>query len=364
MSNKLNIFNLALRLGVLLLTCSGQTAWALTITNGETPGTSSFFSVDIQAGGESRIGILNNIDVIFDLFNYVDVGNLGGAVQLSNTTVTMAPTLLNGSVVSSGTFMGENNPIQWTATSSLVNAPLASVAFDFQTTFEFRKPAGTQAGRLRLINYLDADLPDTGFFDDILFTRNIDNTDPFDPDTLQTRDLSSNLGFLQSLGDPQDPGTGTTNNFRYVGFAADTFNNLKPAIVAGSDIFNTIIDLGSNGNIRNIGECEGQDFALISPAAPGGSRAFANTDCTGGVDVTTAIAFDLTDSDVGLALRSLPQGVQAFETSDIQFVTFASITRTTVIASVPEPSTIWLMTTGFLGLGVAGWLKKQKLKTH
>jgi len=72
----------------------------------------------VTVAGKS--GVFTDIrTMIYDVFNYVDVGAAGEALKLSETTITMQPTLTGPDlVVSEGNFQGENGQINWHMESS------------------------------------------------------------------------------------------------------------------------------------------------------------------------------------------------------------------------------------------------------
>lgn len=192
--------------------------------------------VQIRAGGESRNAWLtavgtpsgtqfNGTEIIFDYFSYVDIGDPGGAFQLSSS-VTAGPTIVNAGegsdvMTSSGSFIGENgNVIDWNVDSVIEDNSTTMLNF-----FTFTAQSG-EIGRIRLWQYLDEDV--LGFSDDVFFVRGSStelNLDLFTVDNNEaigvshTGALSAEQGLLNS---------------NFMGYAACRYNLMASAIVLGS----------------------------------------------------------------------------------------------------------------------------------
>ena len=196
------------------------------------------FEADPQAGGEIGFGLagggsgvtaqgltqlFTNFDFIFDFLNYVDVGSDGGAINLGGTTITQVPTLVSDDVVeSTGTFVGQNGAINWTAQTRFEDGESRMIN---TITFDSVEPLGD----LQFINYLDEDV--LGVSDDILVLQGTPGQADFLAFTL---DQAQQIGFAQ--GGIYQPGDGL-QNATYDGFAADQFSELRDIIVGAGTTY-------------------------------------------------------------------------------------------------------------------------------
>lgn len=301
---KLNKAAVALALGLGAFAGSAQ---AILVDNGIVG--DGFWQVDVQNGGESRTGNLDptgattTTDVIYDYFHYVDVGADGGGVQLGATTVTTAAHLSGSNqVTSAGSFAGQNGTIFWTSVSSIAaGSPL------YQTTLSFS--SANPFGVVRLSQYLDEDV--LGASDDHLVVVGTPGANDFQ---LLTIDNTDNVGVSHSAGYASATGAS------YIGWAADSFSNLKNAITGPGAAY-SIPGVVNTANLPPIAD----------PRYPGNPA-------YGARDITSAIAFDLnasaTSATITFALGGLPSG-EAPPSVD----------------TVPEPASFSLFGLGLAGLG-------------
>lgn len=340
---KRNIKRIILVLSVFLFTLDTHTGWAIPINNGLNG--FGFFEVDVLDAGESRQGNKgtgqNQVDLIFDLFHYIDVGATGSqAVRLSESTTSPAALekdaagILTGNVVSSGSIKRLNLPdIDWMTTSRI--KPFSQ---QYSTNFAFSAPPGT-LGDLRLIQYLDADIPMDDFEDDRLivnpgFLRTVDSPTNFE--TTERLSLSQRL-----TAGPTGPNIGATSPFITEGWVADVWNNIKPALQNDNFNFGNNNYFLEDGNILNLSEFTGGDPGF------GGVQAFGNSS---GKDIVHAVSF-ITQATNTSSLLAQNQVV------DRDFVSLNLITD--VGTPIPEPSTLLFLTTGLVGLGAARWLRRR-----
>lgn len=208
----------------------------------------------------SPAGISGKTQIIFQYFNFVDVGADGGGEILHNTTIT-TPANLTGlnEVTSAGLFEGENGTISWTAVSFIEpGSPLYLTELTFTSDNPF--------GPVRLIQYLDEDVE--GSTDDVLIPIGTPGADDF-----QLLTLDDNIPIGVSHSSTYNTAVGMT----YIGWAADKFNDLR----------NTIGGAGVTYSIP--GEVDTTDL----PEIIGGDSRFPGLPAFGPADISSAIAFDL-----------------------------------------------------------------------
>lgn len=202
---------------------------AVEISNGIPEGTVGHYRVDVTTGGETRTAFItaarffnNDVapsEVVFDYSSLVDTGIAGEGFSLAGfgSDPVPDPTIPN-SVTSSGEFFGVNqNRILWTAVSSI--APAAQT---MTTQYTFETDDGSPLGALRFLQYLDEDVQGAG--DDVFFTTGSPasgNLELFTFDNMDIYGISHSGALL--------PGTGLLNA-AFAGWAADSFNNMKPRI--------------------------------------------------------------------------------------------------------------------------------------
>ncbi|MEO1618712.1 MAG: PPC domain-containing protein, partial [Planctomycetota bacterium] len=172
---------------------------------------------DVTTGAQ-----LLNQDYIFQYSTFLTSG--GTTVALGNTTITQPATLIGDDLVESrGTYDGPNGVVNWTATSFFFDGvPTLFSTLDLSST--------APLGQIDIVSYLDEDV---GFpTDDVLYTVGT----PGQPDfRLFTVDGPSRVGFSHG-GFYFNDGV-NQNNAIYQGWAADQFNDLQNAIVAGTQTY-------------------------------------------------------------------------------------------------------------------------------
>lgn len=256
-------------------------AQPIAINNGVTGDGS--WQVAAGEGGDSRVGILDPAgpvgpsNVIFDLSTLVDTGANGGAIALSQTTITSPPVLTApGQVSSSGTFAGANGPVNWNSVSRI--AP-GSLVYQNSVTFTSSAPFGS----LRVICYLDEDV--LGSSDDIMVLFGTAGQSDFN---VLTVDNTDNFGVAHAAGYLTSP------NATYVGWAADEY----------SDLINAIANQGTSYSIPGVIDTTSLP-PITDPRYPGRMVFGPN-------DITNAFAFDLnpttTTATVACSLGGLPTG--------------------------------------------------------
>lgn len=220
-------------------------AMAVDIDNGVPVGTVGSVQLDVRSGGEledytltatrADNGAIVSENLIFDYFSYVNVGS--GGFRLDSVLINDA-SLTEGGVVSNGSFAGSaGNTINWNVVSSI--QPGGTL---FTNTFQFSAEQGT-LGDLQLIQYLDEDVFSVS--DDVLFTRGSAAAGDLQVFTV---DGATGIGVAQ--GGALSEGQGLVNA-EFDGFAADTFDNQRPQIAAGTETYaldGTIDNLASTTN--------------------------------------------------------------------------------------------------------------------
>ncbi|MCA9126859.1 MAG: pre-peptidase C-terminal domain-containing protein [Planctomycetales bacterium] len=253
------------------------------IDNDVAPGIPGQFSFDVGPAGSSNFGgqggisaqgntqLFTNVDVIFNFLNYVDVGGNGNAINLANSVITLAPTLIAPDlVVSEGTFNGANGAIAWRIESRMDNG-IAKVFNTITLTSQ------TALGDLQVINYLDEDVLSVS--DDILYLTGTPGEEDFRAYTL---DGPERVGFNQ--GGIYTATPGLLENASYEGWAADRFRDLANAIE-------------TNGTTYTIaGNIDTTDLPAFVDAELG--------DVYGPNDITTAFAWRVNPSATSARITS------------------------------------------------------------
>jgi len=227
--------NYLLILGVLgIFSVSTGDAFAIaTIDNGTPSGTLGHFSIAMSDGGESWDAILtaprlNSTDIfteniLFDYLTYIKTDN--DVFRLESTTTV--PAFLSGDdeVTSSGSFTGlSGQTIQWTAISSITLGEQKVV-----TTYTFTSTSSL--GNLRLYQYLDEDIE--AFEDCVFYTRGSVTGFDLELFTVDNVEVYGISQFSQSGAFSVSQGL---VNSGFVGWAADTFNNMIPRLNEGTQI--------------------------------------------------------------------------------------------------------------------------------
>lgn len=295
--------------------CSSASA-QVTINNGIPTGTVGSWSVDVLSGGESRTANLTanatnppaivTENVLYDYFSYANVGS--GGFRLNTGTPVLSGT---NQVTSSGSFLGSGgNTINWNVVSSI--APGSTI---YQNTFTFTAATGT-LGDLKFYQYLDEDMEAVN--DDIFYSTgsaaggNL-QLYTFDNPRFYGTSHSGALNAAQGL-----------SNATFAGWAANRFDNMRPAITAGTQA------VSPTGVIQNLGS--------FSDPRLGGATVY------GPADIVSVLSWivdpNQSTAKIVTTLGGVPSG------SDIQ--------------PTPEPaSVLGLLAIGVLGTGSA---LKRKLK--
>lgn len=282
-----------------------------------TPG---FFSFDVGPGGSANFGgaggitaqgntqLFVNLDVIFDFLNYVDVGADGNALNLANTNITLAPTLVAPDLVASeGNFAGANGTVNWRVESRMENG-------DTRVFNTVRLTSDSPLGDIQVINYLDEDVQ--GISDDILYQTGTPGQEDFLAFTL---DGPERIGFAQ--GGVYSATAGLLENATYEGWAADAFRELAGAIETTGTTYSVA------GNIDTT------SLAPFTDAQLG--------DVHGPADVTTAFAWRVaptaTEAVVTGFLELVPRNpATAASAGDWRSVLLDTYSNDRNVAVVPE----------------------------
>ena len=239
----------------------------LTIDNDVDVNTPGYFEATIADGndvGSSGVTVnsatgqlIVNDDFIFAYRTYVQVGNT--VTELANTNVTQPAALIADDVVESrGSFTGPNGEVNWVATSRFING--------VPTLFSsVNLSSDSPLGDIRLVSYLDEDVQ--GISDDILAPVGTPGDADFRAFTL---DGPGRFGFAHG-GFYLDDGV-NLSGASYAGWAADQFNELETAIVAGTQGFS----IPGTIDLADLPAVPDPDFGTIF----------------GPNDVTTAFAWD------------------------------------------------------------------------
>ncbi|TWU00863.1 GEVED domain-containing protein [Stieleria varia] len=209
-----------------------------TIDNDVDPNTPGFFEATVGDGNELGIGdsdvtVTDSVtgqallaqDLIFSYNTFITAN--GATLPLSGTNITQAATLIADDVVESrGFFQGANGSVTWIATSTFMDG--VPILF---TSLEFGVPVGGNGlGDIQVASYLDEDvnLPN----DDLMFITGTPGAADF---RVFTIDGVEGIGFSQG-GYYTNDGVNQINA-TYLGWAADQFNDLQTAILAGNQAF-------------------------------------------------------------------------------------------------------------------------------
>ena len=233
---------------------------AINISNDLDVNETGYWEVDVLAGGESRtayitgVGIPSGIphvqtEIVYDYFSYVDVGELGDAKRLSNTTLISGPTLVSSGsglldeVESSGSFIGENGIVNWSVFSDIPDGGKTMV-----NTFQFNAQPGETLGQIRFYQYLDEDVLSAS--NDVFFTKGsifANNLELFTLDNIEALGISHSGALSTNQG---------LVNSHVVGYAACKYNQIKPAIENGilvvSSVGELCSDLASNSFVHPV----------------------------------------------------------------------------------------------------------------
>lgn len=264
------------------------------IDNTIASGTLGHWSVDVLNGGESRtanltafradLSSLVTTDVMYDYFTYIDIGK--SSFRLSDSTITSAATITGtNEVSSSGYFSGANgNKINWTAKSSI-----GALGSRMNSNFSFSSANSNKAiGKLRLFQYMDEDV--LGSDNDVLLTRGSASNSNLELFTLDDRSL---VGVSHSGALNKSQGL---SNASFAGWAADSFDNMKNRLTAGTQ------SVSRKGAIRS------RLGAPYTHTAPGIGKVYGPT------DIVSALAWDVdaskSTSTIVTSLGGVPDTTQ------------------------------------------------------
>ena len=228
-------------LPALLLAAAAMPAAAASIdlNNGLTAGTVGAVSVSINEAGE-----LDSYDVTGEnvatggtiteqvIFDYFAIFNTGADSGDLGDTFNMENELIDGAVVSSGSFSGDNGVINWRSTSRLeAGTTRYSTQYDFEAENGF--------GDVFFSQYLDEDIEAVS--DDVAFVLGLAASDDLE---LYTIDGETGLGVGQSGSFTEASGLiGAT----FVGFAIDAYNDLQGDLRDGTRTQSVDIDVDELG---------------------------------------------------------------------------------------------------------------------
>lgn len=314
-------FNKCLLLVALVLSAPAQAA--VTIDNDLATSTLGYLAINVDNAGESREGyitgqgtpsntLFENQEVIYDYYTYLDTGTGGGRLSASVTV----PAALTGDdeVTSSGSFTGSgNNSIDWQAVSVIEDDGELMT-----TTYTFTAQSGT-LGLIRLYQYLDEDVLGSG--NDVFFTRG--STAGLDLQ-LYTIDNAEAIGISHSGALSIGQGL---QNAMFAGYAACTYNNMQPAIIAGTQSVNSTGSLCASLASNPINHPE------VGPAL-------------GPVDVVSVMAWDVDPDAATATIISTLGGVPD--------ITDLPPPPPSDMVPVPALSTVGLVLLGFLMLLMVG----------
>ncbi len=307
----------------------GEVDNGLTIDNDVATTVNGHFGLTVNAAGSFALatgstataqGLVGNYiaqNLLNDYFPVVISGNTRIDLQ---TTVTTAP-FLNAAdeVISEGEFTGVNGQVHWKATSRFLNGSTR-----LTTSFEFNSVTpGAPLGALRLVSYMDQNIGASAV-DDVLYLHGSPGQADF---RLLTLDNTDKIGF--ALGGIYAPGTGLTNA-KYVGFAADKFQDLRTGLLPGGTYNNFAITVNPVGQPANV---DLTDLPLLNDPALGNVYGQGN--------VTSALAWDMTatasSSTITTFLELFPQSpVVAGRPGEWQGITVDKYANDRNVETVPE----------------------------
>ena len=307
---------LALAISTALLCSTG--ASAALISNNIAAGTEGHFSVDVTSGGETRdvtvtaenfaSGNLVTEEIVYDYFSYVDVGQ--GGFRLSGSTATeVSP----GTVNSSGFFTGSlGNIINWN-----VDSVIADGDNYMYNIFTFTAEQG-ELGQLDFFQYLDEDVD--GASNDVFFTRGSVATADLELFTVDNEQVFG-ISHGGALNDAQG-----LINASFAGFAACTFNNMRPQISSGT------LNYSQNGEICST--LNGEAFTHPQVGAAYGPR-----------DIVSSLVWSVNRTATSATIVTSLGGVTNLQAID------------PVPDPIPEPP-VWMVM--LAGLGLLGFKKRRK----
>ena len=222
--------------------------------------------------------ILQNQNLITQLANYVDVGGNGGAFNLANTNITLAPTLLaDDAVVSEGFFLTGTAPnvqrVNWRAETSIEDGETTIVN---KVTFNTEEDTDT-LGNIRVVNFLDQDVAGPG--GDILVRQG---------DTLSNDFRAFVFDDVERIGFGHGGAVNAAGglvNAEFRGWAADLSNVLLGSVLGPGNAYT------ANGAIDpiNLPEIDDDQFARVN--GPGDIATAFAWDVVGGAKTSTIVSY-------------------------------------------------------------------------
>ena len=314
-------------ISIAMSSASSQDAFAVLIDNDGVLGTVPYFDANVIGGGEIASSTISanrfvsadvfNEQTIFDYFTYIDIGP---SVFQLGTTGGAAALTGDDEVTSSGSFTGSNgNTIDWTAVSTIISTESL-----VSTKYTFTAATGT-LGDIRLIQYLDEDIESV--FDCVLKVTGSAATNDLQLFTIDNLEVYG-VSHSGALSNAQGLASST-----FAGWAADDFNDMKPAITGQTLTFST------TGNI----------IGLTPFVHPQLGNAF------GPDDIVSSMAWDVdSQAATSMIITTLGGVPDITEIPGVQAIggEIIPIEATSLILASAQ-STTWMIPVVLSGLGIA-----------